>query len=135
MKSAGRILVVEDEKLITRVCWKALTAVGFEVDTAKNGMIAKDKLNSNFYDIIFIDIRTPAMNGMELYSYLKEKQPELIHNVIFTTGDILCGNVGAFLGRIDRPFLPKPFTPDALVEIVRRTLKKNSLVSVSRKEK
>jgi len=61
MKSPERILVVEDEALITRVCLKALTAVGFEVDIAKNGMVAKDKITDKFYDIILIDIRTPAM--------------------------------------------------------------------------
>jgi DNA-binding NtrC family response regulator len=135
MKLAGKILIVEDEALISRVCFKTLTAVGFEVDTAKNGMVAKDKIADEYYNIIILDIRTPAMNGMELYQYLSEERPELIDNVIFTTGDILCGNVGAFLGRVDRPFLPKPFTPDELVEIVRRTLERNTLVGVLKKDK
>ena len=122
-KSGGkRILVVEDEPGISRVCVKVLTAEGFEVDIANNGLIAKDMVKKEEYDLCIIDIRTPEMNGMELYEYLKKSYPELAGAVIFTTGDVMSTDAQGFLEQADRPFLPKPFSPDELTNIIRDTL-------------
>ena len=63
------------------------------------------------------------MNGKELYQWLKEKHPKVADRVIFTTGDMMGGDTQIFLEQTDRPFLPKPFTPDELKAVVRETLK------------
>ena len=118
-----RALVVEDEPLISRVCRKTLTGVGFEVDIAVNGLVASKMVNEKKYDLCLADIRTPAMNGIELYRYLEKEYPDLARKVIFTTGDILSGNIDAFLKEANRPFLPKPFTPDELKRVVKQALK------------
>jgi len=75
------------------------------------------------YDLCLSDIRTPSMNGKELYQWLKEKRPEIASRVIFTTGDVMDGDIQSFLEQAARPFLPKPFTPDELRATVRETLK------------
>ena len=119
-----RILVVEDEPAITQVCLRVLTGEGFEVEIAVNGIAAGDKLRErDDYDLILIDIRTPVMNGKELYQYMKDKHPKLVNRVIFTTGDVVGGDTQSFLEQAARPFLPKPFTPDELKTIVRETLR------------
>ena len=117
-----RVLVVEDEPIITRVCVKTLIADGFEVDVAVNGIVARDMVGRRAYDLCFSDIRTPQMNGMELYEYLEQEHPALAERVVFTTGDVLSPGIDAFLKRTDRPFLPKPFTPDELRRVVRAAL-------------
>ena len=114
-----RALIVEDEPMICRVCQKTLVAEGFEVDIAFNGLVAKKLASQKSYDICLTDIRTPAMNGIELYEYLGKEHPDLARKVIFTTGDVLSGNIGAFLKEAGRPFLPKPFTPDELRKVVK----------------
>ena len=117
-----RILVVEDEPAICEVCLRVLTSEGFEVDIAVNGDVAQDMLNKKDYALCLIDIRTPVMNGKQLYQIIIEKHPELAKGVIFTTGDVINGYNQRFLELARRPFLPKPFTPDELRTIVRETL-------------
>ncbi len=122
--SLKRVLVVEDEPVISQVCLRTLTAGGgFEVDIAVNGKVAQDMLGEKDYDICLIDIRTPLMNGKQLYHYISDRYPKLVDGVIFTTGDLLGGDTQGFLEQAGRPFLPKPFTPDELKAIMRETLK------------
>jgi DNA-binding response OmpR family regulator len=116
------ILVVEDEPVIAKICARTLSTEGFQVESAVNGKAALDVLNQKEYDLCLIDIRTPMMNGIELYQHLEENYPGMTSRVIFTTGDVLSGNTKAFLEKTNRPYLPKPFTPDELRAIVRRVL-------------
>ncbi len=117
------ILVVEDEPAISEVCRRTLTSEGFEVDIAVNGLVAQDMIEKKQYDFCLIDIRTPKMNGKELYQWIEEKHPQLGRRVIFTTGDVMGGDTQDFLERAARLFLPKPFTPDELRAIVQKALK------------
>ena len=121
--SRKRILIVEDEPAICQVCLRTLTGEGFDVDVAANGAVAQDMLGKKEYDLCLVDIRTPIMNGRELYQHIKEEHPELANKVIFTTGDILDNKVELLLREANRPFLPKPFTPDELTAAVRQALK------------
>ena len=121
--SVKRILVVEDEPGISQVCLRVLTSEGFEVDIAVNGDVAQEMLGGKAYDLCLIDLRTPIMNGKQLYQCIQEKHPELIDGVVFTTGDVMGGDTQSFLQQSGRPFLPKPFTPDQLKIIVRETLR------------
>ena len=120
--SVRRILVIEDEPAICEICVRVLTGDGFEVDIAANGVVAQDMLWERDYDLCLIDIRTPTMNGKELYQWLEEKHPQAAKRVIFTTGDIMGGETTSFIERSGMPFLPKPFAPDELMAIVRKTL-------------
>jgi CheY-like chemotaxis protein len=113
-----RALVIEDEPVIARVCRKTLVAEGFNVDIAVNGLIACDMADKNTYDLYVSDIRTPEMNGMEFFHHLRKANPKLKNRVIFTTGDILSAEVKEFLQEFGVAFLPKPFTPDQLIETV-----------------
>ena len=118
-----RILIVEDEPAISDVCRRVLTGEGFEVDIAVNGEVALDMVGEKQYDLCLIDVRTPTMNGKELYLWLQEKHPKMAGGVLFTTGDVMAGDTQSFLEQTARPFLPKPFTPEELKAIVRQALK------------
>jgi DNA-binding response OmpR family regulator len=119
-----RSLVVEDEPTIARMCLRALGTEGFEVDVASDGKAAQARLSGNkdLYDLCLIDIRTPGMNGIELYQYLEEIGSEMINRVIFTTGDVVNDEIKTFLKETGRPFLPKPFTLDELRSVIRIAL-------------
>jgi len=120
--SVKRVLVVEDEPAISDVCRRVLTGEGFEVDIAVNGKVAQGMIDEQQYDLCLIDIRTPAMNGIDLYQWLEEKHPKVANRVIFTTGDVMSGDIKDFLEQTSRPYLPKPFTPDEIRSIVRENL-------------
>lgn len=116
---AKKILVVEDEPAICDVCRRVLTSEGFGVDTAIDGKIAKELIQKGQYDLFLIDMRTPIVGGEELYIWLLQEYPHMTRGVIFTTGDMMGGYIPAFIELSGKPFLPKPFTPEELIEKVR----------------
>jgi DNA-binding response OmpR family regulator len=63
--SEGRILVVDDEPQIRRVMRAILIPQGFDVDDAKSGDEALDRLRSAKYDLVLLDIDMPGMTGFE----------------------------------------------------------------------
>jgi len=119
---AKSILVVEDELAINDLCRRVLTGEGFEVDIAVNGQVAQGMVEKKQYDLCIIDIKTPVMNGEELYQWLKDKHPQLANRVIFATGDLMGGDTQSFLSQTSRLCLPKPFDSGELKAAVRETL-------------
>ena len=119
MESQGaalkRVLVVEDEAIIGRVCRRVLTGQGFAVDVVPNGVMAINNLNHRYYNLCILDLRMPGIDGIELYKYLHDNYRELSRKVVFTTGDITNKQVSGFLKRPERVCLQKPFTPRELL--------------------
>ena len=79
MNSSGtgeeKILVVEDEPAVSQICLRVLTGEGFEADIAVNGEVARDMLGKKEYNLCLIDIRTPVMNGKQLYQIIIKNIP------------------------------------------------------------
>ena len=119
-----KILAIDDEPIIILVSVKVLTAEGFQVDVATNGLVAKEMAGKSDYDFYLSDIRTPAMNGMQFYDYLRQEQPGHEDRVIFTTGDTMNPEVKNFLNDKKNLFLAKPFTPQELRMIIRQAANK-----------
>ena len=66
--SGKRVLLVEDNELNIEVAAELLDVVGIRVEQALNGQIAVDRILENapgYYDLIFMDIQMPVMNGYE----------------------------------------------------------------------
>ena len=120
----GKILSVEDEPSIRQVCRRTLTSQGYQVDFAQNGVAAESMLMKGTYDLLLVDIKTPVMDGKQLYRYIKKRYPNLAERVIFTTGDVASDDTQRFLEWAGRPFLPKPFSPDELRAMVRENLQR-----------
>jgi DNA-binding response OmpR family regulator len=114
-KVQKRVLVVEDEAVIGRVCRKVLTGHGFAVDIVPNGVMAINNLNNRYYNLCILDLRIPGIDGIELYKYLHNNYRELSRNVVFTTGDLTVGQISGLLKRSGRVCLQKPFTPRELL--------------------
>jgi DNA-binding response OmpR family regulator len=101
---------------------RTLSAEGFQVDIAVSGKAALDVLSREDFDLCLVDIRTPGMSGIELYGQLQKKHPGMVDKVVFTTGDVLGNDIGAFLESTGRPYLAKPFSPDELRAIARTAM-------------
>jgi DNA-binding response OmpR family regulator len=121
-----RILSIEDEPIINLITVRVLRAEGFEVDVADNGITAKGLAMNTCYHLYLCDIRTPAMNGMEFYQYLREIHPGREKRIIFTTGDTLSQEIKTFLSAKNNLFLAKPFTPEELRTVIKRAQKTRS---------
>lgn len=66
--SGKRVLLVEDNEINTEVAKEILSIVGIQVETAENGQLAVARVQEKepgYYDLIFMDIQMPVMNGYE----------------------------------------------------------------------
>ena len=84
MASLPKILLVDDEERFRSNLSKMLAAEGFEVTALDSGPKALDELARQPYDVILLDMRMPAMNGLETLAAIKQDHPEA--EVIFLTG-------------------------------------------------
>ena len=60
-----RILVVDDEKAVRKSFQLALRDLAYEVDCAENGKLAMELFQSRNYDLVYLDLKMPVMNGVE----------------------------------------------------------------------
>lgn len=65
---AIRVLVVDDDSVLVRALQRVLGLQGFEVDTALDGRSALNRLESDEYDVMLLDLRMGSMDGMEVYA-------------------------------------------------------------------
>ncbi|HDS11670.1 MAG TPA: response regulator [Candidatus Wirthbacteria bacterium] len=70
--SPKRILIVEDDLFIRELYQKQLEIAGYEVESAVDGMEAREKIFTNPYDLVLLDIMLPKMNGLDLLKIVKE---------------------------------------------------------------
>jgi CheY-like chemotaxis protein len=70
------ILIVDDKPEFREIFSTALTAAGYQVETAENGPIALEIAASRKPDLVLLDVDMPEMNGVEVFTRIKEK-PEL----------------------------------------------------------
>ncbi len=120
-----RVLIVDDEEYIRLSLSELLSYIGFEVATAANGEDALKKLTENRFDIAFMDIKIPGMNGVELLGRVRKAYPDV--SVIMMTGYATVENAveAVKLGAYD--FLRKPYDIEEIKVSINRLLEKKKL--------
>ena len=118
-----RVLVVEDEKKIASALKRGLTAEGFTVDVANNGVEGLWSATENEYDAIILDILLPQMNGFVVCAKLRERG-------IWTPILMLTAKHGEFdqaeaLDTGADDYLTKPFSYVVLVARLRALLRRS----------
>ena len=68
-----KILAVDDEPDLTKLCSLALEYHGFMVDTFNDPQEALSNYKPGYYDLVILDIKMPKMDGFELYDEIKKK--------------------------------------------------------------
>ena len=117
-KRPRSILLAEDELLVQRLAADVLGSAGFDVTVACDGERALElyERHGGSFDALVTDLVMPGLGGRELSERLAERNPDL--PVLFLSGYSEEIAAGALNGA--HSFLPKPFSPPALVEAVRR---------------
>jgi DNA-binding NtrC family response regulator len=114
-----KILVVDDEQLVRWFMERALRKGGHEVITASNIAEANEKLSSVDIDLLFIDLRMPEGNGLEVIKKVvnSPKKPRVVVCSAFITSELEeeFKDKGIFI-------LKKPFKLDELNSTVRNCL-------------
>ena len=117
-KAGARVLVVDDEPLMGTALRVAFEPA-YDVVVASSGSEARGILqDDSAFDAIVCDLMMRDVSGIDLYRWLRERAPELADRVVFVTGGAYTQEAERFLGEVDNPRLQKPFSLDALVDVV-----------------
>lgn len=119
-KAAGKILVVEDDFASQQVILGMLEETNLQAETANNGIEAVNKVTSSSYDLIFMDIQMPNMNGYDATKIIREKGYTL--PIIALTAYAMKGDEEKCLNVGCDAYLPKPVDAEKLFETLGKFL-------------
>ncbi|OGU17324.1 MAG: two-component system response regulator [Geobacteraceae bacterium GWC2_53_11] len=117
-----RILVVEDEESLLKLETILLTVKGFEVIGAVSGSMAIEKIDSEVFDLVLLDIMLPDIDGFEVCRQLRKDPRTATVPIIMLTGKktqddhdrgVLCGA---------NSYLVKPFKSAMIIDEINRLL-------------
>ncbi|MGD9899788.1 MAG: response regulator [Calditrichaceae bacterium] len=100
------ILLIEDEPDVRESYISMLDMLGYNADTAENGMEGLQKVMSNNYDIVITDLNMPVMNGLETLMRIKKKAPQI--EVIVMTGYATIDNAISAMKQGAFDYITKP---------------------------
>jgi DNA-binding response OmpR family regulator len=115
-------LVVDDEPDICLVLKIVLEKAGFVVEYYDNPISVLDKFESNFYDLIILDIQMPGMNGMQVYRELRKRDSDV--KICFLTAIESIFDIAHKFKPV-YTFIKKPVENNDLIRIVNSLLKTN----------
>ena len=117
-----KILLLEDDVILSEILTEHLSEMGFEVSSTYDGEEAYDKILSQKYDLMLFDVNVPLLNGFELLKLLKEQHvniPTIFITSLDSGADL---KKGFDLGCDD--YLKKPF------ELIELDARINNLIKV-----
>jgi two-component system KDP operon response regulator KdpE len=119
--SAGRILVVDDDPQIRRTMKATLTARHYEVSDSRNGEEALDKLRSETFDLVLLDMNMPGTGGIETCRLIRSSSDVAI--IMLTVNNAEKDKVEALDAGAD-DYITKPFSTPELLARIRATLRR-----------
>jgi PAS domain S-box-containing protein len=117
-----RVLLVEDNELNQQVAAELLQAVGCRVDIAADGRQALNRLSEVRYDLVFMDMQIPVLDGLATTRLLRRLPGLSTLPVVAMTANASQRDHDACLAAGMNDFVSKPFEPQTLYAIVRRWL-------------
>ncbi len=134
----SRILVADDEDQFRSLVREILTDEDFEVFEASNGLDAVEIFQNNLFDAVLLDLRMPALDGIETMQQLKARDPRVPIIILTAFGDIPKAVEAVKQGAYD--FLTKPPEFERLITVLKNAaemhkLKRASLPDLSEREK
>lgn len=122
------ILLIDDDIEFTELLNELLSLEGFEITIAHNGQEGLEKLQSNCYDLVLLDVMMPIKNGIET---LKELRQNFTLPVLMLSArdDHIDRILGLELGADD--YLPKPFNDRELIARIKAILRRTSSSKVA----
>ncbi len=121
----ARILVVDDEEPIRKTMRMTLEYEGFEVTEAPSGVEAIKAVEQDPPDLIFLDIKMPGIDGLEVLEQLKEKSPSTQVIIISGHGNVETAVQATRLGAFD--FIEKPLETERVLLAVRNAAERKEL--------
>lgn len=121
IKKNTRLLVVEDNIVNQKVALAILRKLGFSADIAESGEKALEILEKNRYDLVFMDIQMPGMDGFETTGVIRNGESSVLNHdipIIAMTAHAMKGfRRKCISGGMD-DYVSKPVTPDQLEAMI-----------------
>ncbi|MFO7838187.1 MAG: sigma-54 dependent transcriptional regulator [Desulfosalsimonadaceae bacterium] len=127
MQEKLRIMVVDDEMIVRESFYHWFKKYGHEVETAADGQEALDKLEKTPFDLLFVDIKMPGMDGLELLDRVKALYPDTFVVIITAYGSIDSAVKAMKSGASE--YLLKPFKPAHIDLVMEKISQQKSLTS------
>jgi DNA-binding response OmpR family regulator len=115
----ARVLVVDDAPEFRYVLWPLLHKEGFFVATAEDGTAAVEKMETEDYDVVVLDVMMPDMDGFEACRRIREFSDAYV--LMLTSRDSEADKLEGFAAGAD-DYLTKPFSGAELVARLRALL-------------
>jgi len=123
----AKVLLIDDDRSIRRTLKEILEYEDYKVDEAKDGIEGMVKIKTNKYDVVFLDIKMPKMDGMEVLENAQKIRPDLPIIMISGHGTMETAVEAVKKGAFD--FIAKPPDLNRLLITVRNALDKSSLIT------
>ena len=120
-KSAGRILIVEDDPAVQKALKRLFETEGYTVETQSDGKSAIESFQASAPAAIVLDLRLPKVSGREVCQEIKAVSPTLPIVVLSAASDVSDKVLLLELGADD--YVTKPFSPRELLARVRAALR------------
>ena len=121
--ATGKVLIVEDEPIVSEVVERYLIREGFEVAVARDGLAALERARELGPDLVVLDLMLPKLDGLEVCRELR-KESSVAIIMLTAKGEESDRILGLGLGADD--YLVKPFSPGELVARVKAVLRRTS---------
>jgi len=120
MFSVPKILIVDDEPRMCDSLRNLLSGQDYEVFTANSGYQAMDFLSKDTFDVVFVDMVMPDINGYQLMDHINTRVPDTF--VIVITGHASVESAVEALRKGAYDYLKKPFEYDELLKTLQNAL-------------
>ena len=120
MAGQASILIVDDDPSLTRTTSLILAHKGYVVTTARNGAEAIEKTQETAFDLTFIDIKMPGIDGVETLRRVRRLRPAA--TVVMMTAYAMDDQVQETLQERAHGILYKPFDIADVLEFVKRAI-------------
>ncbi len=119
---SAKILIADDERHIADGLQMLLTDDGYEVDVATDGLAAWDLIKSGSFAVVLADLRMPEVDGLELFSRMRENSIGSEMVIITGKGSVDTAKEAMRQGAYD--YLEKPLKIDRLRELIPKAVEK-----------
>ncbi len=126
MDSQPKIIIIDDEDVVLDSCTLILEGGDYSVTTASNGTTGLSLVEDSQPDLVFIDLKMPGIQGIEVLERITQLDPTIVSIVITGYATVTSAVEAMKKGAYD--FLPKPFTPDEFRLITKRGLERRKLM-------
>jgi CheY-like chemotaxis protein len=116
-----KILLAEDNLMNQLIATKVFDSIGYKLDIADNGLKAVEKAKEQHYDLIFMDIQMPEMDGLEAAKHiLSDMNGYIAPTIIAMTANAMKEDEEECLKAGMKDFISKPFTIDQIQKTIHR---------------